>query len=114
MPLEIWESKHGTKVVAASNLFAALRLPVRQYGATVRKWLRDAYEFSDGGIRRPQAYRDYAKRPRPGEPVEDFFLTLELAKLIALRTNSKDKLKYARLLDAYAHNGQMNLFQTAA
>jgi hypothetical protein len=114
MQLEIWESKKGTKVVAASNLFAALRLPVRQYGAVVRKWLRDAYEFSDSGIRRPQAYRDYAKRPRPGEPMEDFFLTLELAKLIALRTNSKDKLKYARLLDAYEHNGQMNLFQSAA
>jgi hypothetical protein len=37
-----------------------------------------------------------------------------LAKLIALRTNSKDKLRYARLLDACAHNGQMSLFQKAA
>jgi hypothetical protein len=114
MPLEILESKKGTKVVTASNLHAALRLPVRQYGAQVRRWLRDAYEFGDGGIRRPQMYRDYAKRPRPGEPLEDFFLTLELAKLIALRSNSKEKMKFARLLDAIAHNGQLSLFQQAA
>ncbi len=113
MALEILESKKGTKVVTATNLHMVLKLPVRQYGAQVRKWLRDAYEFEDG-IRRPQMYRDFAKRPRPGEPVEDFYLTLELAKLITLRSNSKDKMKFARLLDAYANNGQMNLFQQAA
>lgn len=113
MALEVFESKKGTKVVTASSLHAALKLPVRQYGALVRRWLRDAYEFSDG-IRRPQPYRDFAKRPRPGDPIEDFFITLELAKLIALRTNSKDKLKYARLLDIVASNGQLNLFQQAA
>jgi hypothetical protein len=107
--LEVFESKKGTKVVAASNLHATLKLPVRQYGTQIRRWLRDVYEFGDG-IRKPQPYRDFAKRPRPGEPLEDFYLTLELAKLIALRTNSKDKLKYARLLDVFAHNGQMNLF----
>ncbi len=112
MALEILESKKGTKVVTATNLHTALKLSVRQYGAQVRKWLRDAYEFEDG-IRRPQMYRDFAKRPRPGEPVEDFYLTLELAKLISLRSSSKDKLKFARLLDAYAHNGQMSLFHTS-
>jgi phage anti-repressor protein len=114
MQLEVLESKKGTKVVTASNLHAALELPVRQYGALVRRWLRDAYEFADGSIRRPQAYRDFAKRPRPGEPIEDYYLTLELAKLIALRTNSKAKLKYARLLDLFERNGQMSLFQQAA
>lgn len=113
MALEIFESKKGTKVVTASSLHAALKLPIRQYGALVRRWLRDVYEFNDG-IRKPQPYRDFAKRPRPGDPIEDFFITLELAKLIALRTNSKDKLKYARLLDVAAHNGQLNLFQQAA
>ena len=113
MKLEVFESRQGTKVVTASNLHAVLKLPVRQYGAMLRRWMRDVYEFADG-IRRPQPYRDFAKRPRPGEPIEDFYLTLELAKLIALRTNSKDKLKYARLLETIAHNGQMNLFQQAA
>lgn len=112
MKLEVLESKKGTKVVTASNLHSALNLPVRQYGAQVRRWLRDVYEFEDG-IRRPQMYRDFARRPRPGEPIEDYYVTLELAKLVSLRTNSKDKLKYARLLDIFAHNGQMNLFQQA-
>jgi hypothetical protein len=110
MDLQIFESKYGTKVVAASNLYQSLGLPAAQYGARVRKWLKDLYEFREG-IRRPQPLRDYAKRPRPGEPMEDFFLALELAKLIALRTNSKQKLKYARLLDLIAQNGQMDLFQ---
>jgi len=113
MELEVLESKKGTKVVTASSFHAALKLPVRQYGAQVRRWMRDVYEFNDG-IRRPQLYRDYAKRPRPGEPLEDFYLTLEMAKLIALRTNSKHKMKYARLLEVVEHNGQMSLFQSAA
>lgn len=113
MELEVLQSKHGTRVVTASNLYACLKLPVRQYSSAVRRWVRDVYEFSDG-LRKPQLYRDHAKRPRPGEPMEDFFLTLELAKLIALRTNSKEKLKCARLLDLIANNGQLNLFQQAA
>lgn len=113
MELEVLESKHGTKVVIASNLYQVLGLPAHHYSRNARKWMKDLYEFCDG-IRRPQPLRDYAKRPRPGEPIEDFFLTLELAKLIALRTNSKQKLKYARLLDLFAQNGQMNLFHQAA
>lgn len=112
MELEVFESKHGTKVVTASNLHQVLNLPAHHYSTNARKWLKDLYEFCDG-IRRPQPLRDFAKRPRPGEPIEDFFLTLELAKLIALRTNSKHKLKYARLLDLFAQNGQMNLFHQA-
>lgn len=113
MELEVLESRHGTKVVTASNLHQALKLPAHHYSANVRKWLKDLYEFQDG-IRRPHSLRDFAKRPRPGDPIEDFYITLELAKLIALRTNSKQKLKYARLLEVFAHNGQMNLFQHAA
>lgn len=111
MQLEVFESKQGTKVVTATNLHMALGLTAHHYSANVRKWLRDAYEFGDA-IRRPVALQDYAKRPRPGEPVEDFFLTLELAKLITLRTNSKAKLKFARLLDALLQAGgeQMELF----
>ncbi|MEO0007478.1 MAG: hypothetical protein RJA20_1674 [Bacteroidota bacterium] len=113
MDLQVFESKKGTKVVTASGLHTALKLPARQYSTQVRRWIRDIYEFTDG-MRKPQPYRDYAKRPRPGEPIEDFFITLELAKLIALRTNSKQKLKYARLLDMIAGNGQLKLFGQAA
>ncbi len=113
MELILLESQKGTKVVTFSNLYAALALPERQYGANARKWMRDHYEFRDG-LRRPQVARDFAKRPRPGEPFEDFFLTLELAKLIALRSNSKHKIKYVRIIEAYANNGQLDLFQQAA
>ena len=112
MELEVLESKRGTKVVTASNLHQVLGLPAHNYSANVRKWLRDVYEFTDG-IRRAQGMRDYAKRPRPGEPVEDYFFTLEFAKLVTLRTNSQEKLKFARLLSALSHHGQMNLFQQA-
>lgn len=110
MQIEILESRKGTKVITASNLYNVLGLPIRQYADRTRKWMRDYYEFRDG-MRRPQPQRDFAKRPRPGEPIDDFFLTLELAKLIALRTNSKVKLRCAKLLDTLANNGQMNLFQ---
>lgn len=113
MELEVLESKRGTKVVTASNLHQVLGLPAHNYSANVRKWLRDAYEFRDA-IRRPIALRDFAKRPRPGEPVEDYFFTLEFAKVVALRSNSKVKLKYARLLDALSKQGQMDLFQQQA
>ncbi len=109
MELVVLESKKGTKVVAASNLYQALKLPTAQYTANVRRWLRDLYEFSDGGIRKPQVMRDYARRPRPDDPLDDYYITLELAKLISLRTTSKVKLKYARYLDAVTHNGQMSL-----
>jgi phage anti-repressor protein len=114
MQLEVLESKKGTKVIAASNLYHVLGLPTAQYAVQLRRWLKDLYEFTDGGIRKPQSMRDYARRPRPGEPVEDYYLTLELAKHIALRTRSKVKLRYARMLDAIAHNGQMSLFVAAA
>jgi hypothetical protein len=113
MELILLESRKGTKVVTFSNLYAVLGLPERQYGTNARKWMRDHYEFRDG-LRRPQVSTDFAKRPRPGEPFEDFFVTLELAKLIALRSGSKHKIKCVRLLEAFANNGQLDLFQQAA
>ena len=113
MELEILESQKGTRVVLASELHLALRISNHNYGANLRKWLRDAYEFRDG-IRRPEPLRDFAKKPMPNQPVDDYYLTLELAKLISLRTNSKEKMKYARYLDIAANYGQMSLFQQAA
>ena len=41
-------------------------------------------------------------------------LALELAKLIALRTNSKEKMKFARMLSLAGRNYQMELFSQAA
>ncbi len=113
MELEVLESKKGTKVVTATDLFMALHLANHQYGTAVRRWFRDVYEFTDG-IRRPETMRDYAKRARPGQPVDDFYIALPLAKMIALRTSSPEKIKLARYLETAANHGQMNLFAQAA
>jgi hypothetical protein len=113
MVLEVLISKKGTKVVTASALYMALRLPSHHYGTTVRKWMKDVYEMSHG-FRKPEIMRDYAKRPRPEEPVEDYYLTLELARLITLRSTSKEKVKIAKYLAIREKAGQMELFQTAA
>lgn len=110
---EVLESKKGTKVVIASNLFQCLGLSNHNYGPLVRKWVRDAYEFKDG-IRKPLPMKDFAKRPVPGQPMDDFYLAIELAKLIVLRSTAKDKLRLARFLSAVENNGQMSLFNQAA
>ncbi len=96
--LQILISKKGTKVVTATNLYYVLQLPNHHYGMNIRKWLRDVYEFHDG-VRRPIGMQDYAKRVIKTNPVlEDYYLSVELAKLIVLQSRSKVKQKYARLL----------------
>ncbi len=98
MNLQILVSKKGTRVVTASNLHKSLGLPDRQYMANVAKWLQDVFEFKDG-IRKPEAMRDYARRKIKDAPViNDYYLSIELAKLITLNSNSKEKMKYARWL----------------
>jgi hypothetical protein len=110
MELNVFTSKHGTRVVTASQLHSALQLPTHHYGRNVRRWLKDVYELSDG-IRRPEILRDFGSRPRPADPIEDYYFTLELAKLIALRTNSKHKIKVAHFLDRESKAaGQLCLF----
>ncbi len=102
MELQILISKKGTKVVTASNLHEALQLLDHHFQANVKKWLQDVYEFRDG-IRRPIQMQDYAPRKLKGVGViEDYFLSVELARHIALRSNSKVKLKYARYLQSSA------------
>ena len=102
MDLQILVSKKGTKVVKASNLYVALALPNKQYTTNLRRWLHDVYEFRDG-IRRPKAMKDYALRPKQAgddreKLVDDYYLSLEFAKLVTLKSNSKHKLKYATFL----------------
>ena len=102
MDLQILVSKKGTKVVKASNLYLVLGLPNKQYTANLRRWLEDIYEFRDG-IRKPQSMKDYALRPKQAiddreKLVDDYYLSLELAKLITLNTKSKLKQKYATFL----------------
>ncbi len=98
MDLQVYVSKKGTKVVAATALHQALQLADHHYATNVKHWLRDVYNFSDD-IRRPEKLRDFAPRKTPGNPIlKDYYLSVELAKLIALSSKSKVKLKYAKWL----------------
>ena len=98
MDLQILVSKKGTKVVTATNLHLALELPKQQYAANVKKWLNDLYEFRDG-IRKPERMRDFSKRPAKGQTViDDYYISVELAKMITLNSKSKKKQKYANWL----------------
>lgn len=98
MNLQILISKKGTKVVTASNLHAILQLADHHYGMNVRKWLDDVYAFHDG-IRKPIKMQDFAQRKIKDNPVfKDYYLSVELAKLITLNSRSKLKQKYARIL----------------
>lgn len=98
MELQILVSKKGTKVVNATHLHQALQLLDHHYAVNVKHWLTDIFEFRDG-IRKPVRMQDYAPRPMKDAPlVEDFYLSVEFAKLIVLRSKSKVKLKYAKQL----------------
>ncbi|GJM32208.1 MAG: hypothetical protein DHS20C18_12090 [Saprospiraceae bacterium] len=98
MELQVLISKKGTKVVTATNLHQVLQLPEHHYGTTVRKWLNDVYEFRDG-IRKPLRMQDFAHRKTNDNPVlKDYYLSVELAKLITLNSKSKVKQKYAKWL----------------
>jgi hypothetical protein len=99
--LQILISKKGTRVVTASNLDRVLQLPNQHYVSSFNKWLDDVYEFHNG-IRKPVVLKDYAKKPMKDlHVVEDFYLSVELAKLITLSSKSKYKRKYAQWLRAH-------------
>ena len=98
MELQVLVSKKGTKVVTATNLHQVLQLADHHYAANVKKWLTDIYEFKDD-IRKPIAMRDFAKRQlRDNHVLKDYYISVELAKLITLSSKSKVKQKYAKWL----------------
>ena len=100
MELNILTSQKGTKVVTATNLHLVLGLNNTHYNSNVKRWLNDVYEFHDG-IRKPIPLRDFAKRQiKTNVIISDYYISLELAKHITLKTNSKSKLKYALQLQA--------------
>ncbi|MFN7117554.1 MAG: hypothetical protein ACK4TA_12200 [Saprospiraceae bacterium] len=100
MELQILISKKGTKVVTATNLHQALQLLDHHYSMNIKKWITDIFEFRDG-IRKPVKMQDFAPRSLKDAPlVEDYYLSVEFAKLIALRSKSKVKLKYAKWLQS--------------
>lgn len=96
MELQILISKKGTKVVTATNLHQVLQLLDHHYSMNVKKWMSDIFEFRDG-IRKPISMQDYAPRQLKDAPlVEDYYISVEFAKLITLRSKSKVKWKYAK------------------
>ncbi|MBI5913779.1 MAG: hypothetical protein HY842_00230 [Bacteroidetes bacterium] len=97
MELQILVSKKGTKVVLASNLHLALGLPNQHYAVNLRRWLNDVYGFREG-IRRPENFKDFGRRPSKDGVVDDYYLSVEFAKLVTLNSKSKVKLKYATWL----------------
>ncbi|MBK8564468.1 MAG: hypothetical protein IPN76_14320 [Saprospiraceae bacterium] len=97
MELQILVSKKGTKVVLASSLHLALGLPNKHYAVNIRHWLSDVYQFHDG-IRKPEHFKDFARRQSKEVVVDDYYLSIEFAKLITLGSKSKSKLKYATWL----------------
>ena len=97
MELQVLVSKKGTKVVRATELYQVLELPAIQYSRNLRKWLNDVYEFRDG-IRKPVKMQDYANRPSGDPLIDDYYFSIEMAKLITLNSQSKVKQKYARYL----------------
>ena len=97
MDLKIFQSKKGTRVVTASNLYDALQLPAHQYNSSVKYWIKDIYDFTDD-VRSPQLLKDYSERVQKESKRKDYFLSLELARLITLNTPSPVKLKMARTL----------------
>ena len=100
MDLQILVSTKGTRVVVASHLHMVLQLPNARFAGNIKKWLSDIYEFR-GEIRKPVPLRDFARRKMQGAAImEDYYLSLELAKLICLRSGSPVKQKYARWLAA--------------
>ncbi|MBK6619412.1 MAG: hypothetical protein IPG32_00475 [Saprospirales bacterium] len=97
MELQVLISKKGTKVVRATELYQVLELPAAQYARNLKKWLSDVYEFRDG-IRKPLKMQDYANRPSGDPLIDDYYFSIEMAKLITLNSHSRVKQKYARYL----------------
>jgi len=97
MDLQILVSKKGTQVVTASNLHDALCLPQHKYNSNVGKWLTDIYSFKDN-IRKPIELKDFSTRNLKLSKRKDFYLSLELAKLITLNSDSAAKQQYAKWL----------------
>ena len=98
MELQILTSKRGTRVIRATELHRALGLNDNHYQANVQGWLKDVYPFANG-IRRPEGLKDYARSNKTrGHLLQEYYLQVELAKLIALSAKSKVKQAIANKL----------------
>lgn len=95
MELQILVSKKGTRVVTATHLHQALQLPAHKYNSHVEKWLSDVYAFNDD-VRAAINMKDFAQRNFQYSKLKDYYISLELAKLITLNSTSPVKQQYAK------------------
>ncbi len=95
--LQILVSKKGTKVVTAYDLHNILQLPRYKFNSNIDKWLTDIYQFSDN-LRQPLAFKDFSERKLQYSKGKDYYISLELAKMITLNSESKVKLEVAKVL----------------
>lgn len=100
MDIQVLISKKGTAVVIASHLHRALGLKPEQFPNHCKKWLADLYEFDDH-LRKPTKMKDFAERRLKDSIVPDYYLGIDLAKQITLRSNSKEKKKLIQYLNAF-------------
>lgn len=105
MELKVLISKKGTQVVTATNLHATLQLPIHKYNKHVEHWLKDVYAFTDD-IRQPIEMQDYAIKQMKHSKQKDFYLSLELARLITLSSASPVKQLCAKLILNHEQKGQ--------
>ncbi len=117
MELQVLISKKGTQVVTATNLHQVLRLPEHKYNSNLDKWLSDIYAFRDD-VRQACEMRDYAQRNLKFSKLRDYYLSVELAKLITLNSSSPVKQEYAKRLialdDKDAHPDRLTKDQVVA
>lgn len=99
MKLQILKSRKGTRVVTATNLHQVLQLPTHHYNRDVKTWLSDIYAFKDA-IRFPLELKDFSVRRLENSPRRDYYISVELAKMITLNSSSPVKAQYARQLAA--------------
>ncbi|MFT7121886.1 MAG: phage anti-repressor protein [Neolewinella sp.] len=116
MELTIHISKKGTRVVKATELHRSLGLLDHHYQDNIRRWIKDIYQFGDG-IRKPEGLRDFARHPNSrGKLIQEYWLAVEFAKLIALGSRSKVKQPIATKLskeeDIYPEHVKLSATQT--
>jgi hypothetical protein len=81
------------------------------YSVNVKRWINDYYDFPDG-IRKPVKMQDFAARATEDQVLwQDYYLSVDLAKQIVLRSRSKVKQKYA--LQLAAVSGENDLQQVS-
>lgn len=116
MELNIHISKKGTRVVKATELHRSLGLNDNHYQVNIRQWIKDVYQFADG-IRRPEGLRDFARSKQSrGKLLQEYYLAIEFAKLIALGSRSKVKqavaTKLAKEEDVYPEHVKLSATET--